>query len=258
MIRENKYLVLKNADIEKHLSDEHQLKLDLFTTKIRIGRLNDGKQDQQYVVVAADWPMYETVWQMVEAFVDGKPNELEISQAENAALKERVVTLEKLQGVALIESLRAEVERLRMALADTEALELGTAERCKRLQESYKMQEQQLAASQLEAKRLRDALTAMVAYAREDGCGLKIADEALSSQTSTEVLDAYVAEKVKDAIDSKVMPDDYIIQSEKLAAITRQRDLAVSALVQVSATRNIGSAHIISREALAAIKESDA
>ena len=55
-------------------------------------------------------------------------------------------------------ALRAEVERLRMALADTEALELGTAERCKRWRESYKMQEQQLAASQLEAKRLRDAI----------------------------------------------------------------------------------------------------
>ena len=38
-------------------------------------------------------------------------------EAENAALKERVVTLEKLQGVALIESLRAEVERLNAELA---------------------------------------------------------------------------------------------------------------------------------------------
>ena len=32
--------------------------------------------------------------------------------AANAALKENIVTLEKLQGIALIESLRAEVERL--------------------------------------------------------------------------------------------------------------------------------------------------
>ena len=39
----------------------------------------------------------------------------------------------------------------------------------------------QVAALELEVVRLREALTAMVAYAREDGCGLKIADEALST-----------------------------------------------------------------------------
>lgn len=40
-------------------------------------------------------------------------DEIESLRAENSALKERVVTLEKLQGVALIESLRAEIERLK-------------------------------------------------------------------------------------------------------------------------------------------------
>ena len=77
MERYNKYLVLKIADIEKYLSDEKQLKLDALVTCIRVGRLNDGKRDQEYVCVAADWPMHEQVWGMVEAFVDGKPNEIE-------------------------------------------------------------------------------------------------------------------------------------------------------------------------------------
>ena len=87
MDRYNKYLVLKVADIEKHLSEDKQLKLDALITNIRIGRLNDGKQDQQYVVVAADWPMYETVWGMIEAYVDGKPDEL-------SALRTRIAELE--------------------------------------------------------------------------------------------------------------------------------------------------------------------
>ena len=40
-------------------------------------------------------------------------DEIESLRAENSALKEQVVTLEKLQGVALIESLCAEIERLK-------------------------------------------------------------------------------------------------------------------------------------------------
>ena len=89
MERYNKYLVLKIADIEKYLSDEKQLKLDALVTCIRVGRLNDGKRDQEYVCVAGGWPMYEQVWGMVEAFVDGKPNEIEQLQAKVAELEER-------------------------------------------------------------------------------------------------------------------------------------------------------------------------
>ena len=87
MERYNKYLVLKIADIEKYLSDEKQLKLDSLVTCIRVGRLNDGKRDQEYVCVAADWPMHEQVWGMVEAFVDGKPNEIEQLTARVAELE---------------------------------------------------------------------------------------------------------------------------------------------------------------------------
>lgn len=70
MERENKYLVVKNADIEKHLSEEQQDQLTNLLAKIRVGRAHEGKGDQSYVIVAADWPMYETVWGMIEAYVE--------------------------------------------------------------------------------------------------------------------------------------------------------------------------------------------
>lgn len=74
--RENKYLVLKIDDINKYLSDEQQLKLDCLVTKIRLGRLHEGKHDQQYVCIAADWPMYEQVWAMVQTFVESGEEEI--------------------------------------------------------------------------------------------------------------------------------------------------------------------------------------
>ena len=91
MERYNKYLVLKNEDIAKHLSDEKQLKLDALVTNIRVGRLKDGKRDQEYVVVAADWPMYETVWGLIEAFVDNKPNEMDQLRARVAELEAQLL-----------------------------------------------------------------------------------------------------------------------------------------------------------------------
>ena len=72
MEREHRYYVAKIKDVEKYLSDEHQLQFDRLLTKIRIGRLNDGKADVQTVCVDSDWPEYETVWRMIEARVDGK------------------------------------------------------------------------------------------------------------------------------------------------------------------------------------------
>ena len=72
MEREHRYYVAKTKDVEKYLSDEQQLSLDRFLTKIRIGRLNDGKADVKTVCVDSDWPEYETVWKMIEARVDGK------------------------------------------------------------------------------------------------------------------------------------------------------------------------------------------
>lgn len=92
--RHDKYVVLKLADIDKHLPDDQQLKLDALVTKIRIGRLKEGKTDQAYVCVAADWPMYEQVWSMVQAFVEGKPNEIDELRQQLAAANARISELE--------------------------------------------------------------------------------------------------------------------------------------------------------------------
>ena len=72
MEREHRYYVAKKKDVEKYLSDEQQLQFDRLLTKIRVGRLNDGKSNVQTVCVDSDWPEYETVWKMIEARVDGK------------------------------------------------------------------------------------------------------------------------------------------------------------------------------------------
>ena len=88
MEREHRYYVAKIKDVEKYLSDEHQLQFDRLLTKIRIGRLNDGKADVQTVCVDSDWPEYETVWRMIEARVDGKASPA--SAPENKALLEAV------------------------------------------------------------------------------------------------------------------------------------------------------------------------
>lgn len=104
-------------------------------------------------------------------------------QEENASLKERVVTLEKLQGVALIESLRAEAAERRV-------------DHMKLVEENHELR-QQLSASQLEAKRLRDTLQKIAGHPEEMPpfyWWQIYARNALSSPTSTEALDAYVAE----------------------------------------------------------------
>ena len=77
MDRYNKYLVIKNSDIASFLNDYQKQTLEHLTNIIQNGRLSKGKAPQSYVCVAADWPMYEQVWSMVESFVDGKPNEIE-------------------------------------------------------------------------------------------------------------------------------------------------------------------------------------
>ena len=151
-------------------------------------------------------------------------------------LRERVRELEK------------ENARLRFALADTEALELGTSER--------------LAASQAYAEQLREALNAWIGIASncsiESGCcccgesmenhsspmmcghspvdmadsvvrsAIQKTDEALSIPHDTGALDAYVAKCLHDmACDKGLLR----IQVEEL---TRQRDLAVEALEKAS------------------------
>lgn len=124
MERYNKYFVLKTEDIGKYLSDDQQLTLSALSTKIEVHRLHAGKKPQKYVCVAADWPMYEDVWKMVEAFVDGKPSELESLRAQNAVLRDALEAVDKqcIQGCVFTMQMRPAgwwVYKVTQALAAT-------------------------------------------------------------------------------------------------------------------------------------------
>ena len=60
--------------------------------------------------------------------------------------------------------------------------------------------QQDLAASQLSEKRLREALENHSGNYKLQKAECKVIDDLLSQPTSTEALDAYVAEKVKEAV----------------------------------------------------------
>jgi len=71
--REDRYLVIKREDIAKYLRDDQQVRLRFYADEIAMRRIEDGKTNHGYVVVSDDWPEYETVFQMIEARVTGKP-----------------------------------------------------------------------------------------------------------------------------------------------------------------------------------------
>tara|TARA_R110000782_G_C14819221_1_gene413851 strand:+ start:7262 stop:7720 length:459 start_codon:yes stop_codon:yes gene_type:complete len=71
MEREDRYLILKRADIADHLDDKYKDRLDGICAHIQQCRKYYGKSDTKYVVVADDWPMYDQVWGLIENWVDG-------------------------------------------------------------------------------------------------------------------------------------------------------------------------------------------
>ena len=63
--KEEKYLVLKLADIENYLSQRHKEFLNECCDEIRLARLMAGKKSNRYVVVNEDEPYAEKVWDLV-------------------------------------------------------------------------------------------------------------------------------------------------------------------------------------------------
>ena len=129
--------------------------------------------------------------------------------------------------------------------------------------------QKQLAAEQLNNKLLRDALQAYIDEHEEcqDAddwmammCSMEAhhaADEALSTLASTEALDKYVAEKVKEAgkFDGwKTNPYTKVLETS-IKQLTKQRDLAVEALKKC---RHRSLVDKVVDDALEAIKESEA
>ena len=122
----------------------------------------------------------------------------------------------------------------------------------------------ELAAEQLNNKLLREALEAVIkVHGYESG----IPVEAISTQTSTEALDKYVAEKVKEAgkFDMwKTNPYTKVLETS-IEQLTKQRDLAVEALEKIAApvradgtyNRCREACEILARETLSAIKKSE-
>ncbi len=64
--RENRYLVLKNKDIERYLTEEQHDALQRMRLQIEAGRIEDHREIRDFVVIESDWPEYERVWQMIE------------------------------------------------------------------------------------------------------------------------------------------------------------------------------------------------
>lgn len=62
--REERYIVLKNKDINNFLSEEQLMNLDDVLRTIEYYRGFRGPV--QCVVVEHDWPEYELVWKMIE------------------------------------------------------------------------------------------------------------------------------------------------------------------------------------------------
>lgn len=74
MKREERYEVLKYADIDAALSDSDKLLLSAVLSKIERYRKEQGKEPIRGVVVEHDWPEYEQVWKMIETRVDREDN----------------------------------------------------------------------------------------------------------------------------------------------------------------------------------------
>lgn len=160
-------------------------------------------------------------------------------------------TIEQLQ--ARVAELEAEVEFQRKSHKQAEKLMLE--------------QGGQLAAAQAEIERLRDAVAWAKSGFNQASMGIIIQREleelfnlcrdALDQPSDTSALEAYVAEKVKEyKEDMEVMAALSQNNSEYVTELTRQRDLAVEALIGIE-NFAVQPWAGMATEALLAIKESE-
>lgn len=82
---EEKYLVLKRADIEAALMDYQKEQLNLICYDIRMFRTSQGKSDNAYVIINQDEPYFPDVLKLME-------------QAEQAPLKAEETARRRSQG----------------------------------------------------------------------------------------------------------------------------------------------------------------
>lgn len=64
--REDRYVVFKISDTRKYLSPSQDAQLRHLYAEVLGGRILDGKQGLNCVVVEKDWPEYDMVWESIE------------------------------------------------------------------------------------------------------------------------------------------------------------------------------------------------
>ena len=69
-VRYDKFIVLKRTDVQEALTPIERALLNMLQTKIVDFRTRICKRNKNYVVVADDWPEYETVWELIEKRID--------------------------------------------------------------------------------------------------------------------------------------------------------------------------------------------
>ena len=78
MQREKRYVVLKKKDIEEYLTNEAKEELENILMALSIAKQPDidtgAKAELECVVVEKDWPMYESTWDEIEAWVNSCEN----------------------------------------------------------------------------------------------------------------------------------------------------------------------------------------
>lgn len=68
MKRENRYIVIKRADVEKYCNKNQKRVLGNICQTVIDSRAHKDNPDPQFVVVKSTWPMYEDTWDAIEAF----------------------------------------------------------------------------------------------------------------------------------------------------------------------------------------------
>ena len=184
---------------------------------------------------------------------------------EQLTVRVRELEEEKKELQALLDFDNARLDQIEDELEDVEYLGPYV--------EGIKVLKTQLAASQLRETQLRKALEAVIKV-HEYESGIPV--EAISTQASTEALDKYVAEKVKEAgkFDMwKTNPYTKVLETSN-EQLTKQRDLAVEALEKwdmffggdaetavltiAEDPSTLTGCQKATKEALSAIKESEA
>ena len=75
MKRENRYIVIKLADIEAgrktgRITHNDQFQLEAAAATLEASRADHGKAPLECVVVESDWPEYEHVWELIRLRVE--------------------------------------------------------------------------------------------------------------------------------------------------------------------------------------------